>query len=245
MRLKHYINESGYGEDFDSDDFFTEWWPLIKKNCMPYLKDIKKSGKDFLQREMDSSTDFSLRTVRKDREPTDTPLHIHKYLNSLFKKRFGWNVRSEGVFVWLNRRDLSSYRYLIFPFGNYSIVYCRYVKDLYTDSNIYDVKTTNITDFDSVDLVKDIKLSDSIRNHRLAIIERHRVRSDKYYVGIWKYIIGELINKEYEETTYDKTINDLIVEGCLRCNKYYAIRFSDNYRMVGKLKNIINKDEDI
>jgi len=50
-------------------------------------------------------------TPRKDRKPTDTPKEIHNKLDSLFQKKFGWKVRSEGVFVTGSR----SFKYIWSP----------------------------------------------------------------------------------------------------------------------------------
>jgi hypothetical protein len=49
---------------------------------------------------------YQLKNIRKNRKPLDTPLQIHNYWNNLFQKKFGWKVRSEGVFVWAVKKNL-------------------------------------------------------------------------------------------------------------------------------------------
>jgi hypothetical protein len=75
------------------------------------------------------SSNFVKKKTRKDRMPLSTPLNIHNMLDTLFVKRFGWKVRSEGVFTYGAEGYL--YSHYLFPIGKFKFVYSPRVKDLW------------------------------------------------------------------------------------------------------------------
>lgn len=70
---------------------------------------------------------------RKDRRPKDTPLQVQNILDDLFKKKFGWKARSEGVFVSNGNSqagEFGKYVYRFLPIGDYKYVYNPGISDL-------------------------------------------------------------------------------------------------------------------
>jgi hypothetical protein len=114
---------------------------LLDKNCKPFIKEMK-SGKNFLIRMSPKyaiKQDIIVSSPRKNRNPTDTPYHIHKEMDEMLDSKFGWKPRSEGLFAWIAQRKGGSDNYwfnnkgsrLVFPVGSYRYVYSPKVKDVY------------------------------------------------------------------------------------------------------------------
>lgn len=72
-------------------------------------------------------------TPRKDRRPSDMPLDIHKDLDTLFQKKFGWRPRSEGVFTTSDKVQTEEYGlpYVLFPSNGFQVVYDPNIEDLF------------------------------------------------------------------------------------------------------------------
>lgn len=123
MRLINYLNEK---KEWDREEFEEKLFPLIKKNCSQYLKELKKSkGECLLFRGWDGKLNgFDIKTPRKDRLPRLVPEYLHVLLDEELKKRYGWKVRSEGVFTG-NRKSVGHYGNLhfIIPFDGYKYIW--------------------------------------------------------------------------------------------------------------------------
>jgi hypothetical protein len=254
MRLLSYINEA------DKEYELEEWWPLIEKNCMPYLKDIKKSDKPFLTRSMPISKNdnFIVSDVRKDRRPLDTKLPMHNFLNNLFYSKFKWRPRSEGLFCWLSKNYYSvcnvSHKHLIFPFGNYKLVYSPYISDLFINADldrVYSYMTIyNLSidkKYEENEDSRKIKLFDIIvLNKPRVYISRIRDllpqdTSKEVIFATWKRLVKDLIDATYLQTTIDKTNIQKRVECVVKCNKYYAInigKYGEEYIKRELMNNI-------
>jgi hypothetical protein len=133
MRLQTYLNET-------IDPYIVNSiWKKLTKDCMPFLKELKKSNSPrdkFFYRGFHGGNLYSeidKKKVRNNREPSDTPLAIHNYLNKEFKKKFGWNVRGEGSFATSDKERAGGYGtpFLFFPVGKYKYVWSEEVSDLY------------------------------------------------------------------------------------------------------------------
>lgn len=103
---------------------------LIKNDCQPFIR-MAKPCKGLAVRSVTSmmSVNFTKKKTRKDRQPLSTPLNVHNMLDTLFVKRFGWKVRSEGVFTYGAEGYL--YSHYLFPIGKFKFVYSPLVKDLW------------------------------------------------------------------------------------------------------------------
>jgi len=102
---------------------------LIKK-CGPFIEEskglplyrgygMKMSAALHGQREV---------TVRKDRKPRDTSIEIHNIMNAYFFKKFGVNVRSEGLFAIGDIKRASSYGHphYVLPVGKFKYVWAEW-----------------------------------------------------------------------------------------------------------------------
>jgi len=114
---------------------------MLKADCKPYLSILKRTDK-MLCRGTDSPPKTNIyedevyyfkRKPRKDRRPLSTGPLVHKQLDDLFKKKFGWKVRSEGVFVNSDYGTASGYghTYFFFPIGQFKYVWSPKVGDLW------------------------------------------------------------------------------------------------------------------
>jgi len=131
MRLEKYMRSTDY--------LLSIWrrgpslWQNLKKDCKPFLKEIKKYKLFWFWRGSEKDVKhYEKFETRKNRRPRDTPLWIHNILNKEFKKKFGWSVRSEGVFASSDKYGLYIYgeENMFFPVGKYKYVWSPKVNDL-------------------------------------------------------------------------------------------------------------------
>jgi len=109
---------------------------LIKRDCKPFLKRVK-GAKEFLWRGMDRRLDIITKIVpRKNRAPKDTPQEVHDILDDLFRSRFGWKARSEGVFCYARKGSAEGYgtAHMVFPIGDWTFLWNGEVNDLYVST---------------------------------------------------------------------------------------------------------------
>lgn len=129
MRLMQYINE---GNDTSK---FLDHWSKIKKDCVPFLKELKstKTNKLIFRGTDSSSNVFDKKKRRKDRYPKDMSQELHEVLDISFKKKLGWKARSEGVFAHVDKNFVEGFGepYIIFPIGKYKYAWHPKMMDLY------------------------------------------------------------------------------------------------------------------
>lgn len=135
MKFKIYLNEK--------NNSIENVVKTLKKNCKKFIKEIKFS-KNFLFRGHKSFNELMIeKKRRKDRKPKDLDIDTSKYFDVLFNKKFGWNVRSSGIFTTFDINTSEDYGnpYLFFPIGNYKYVYSYDVEDLYSliDDDLYGI----------------------------------------------------------------------------------------------------------
>ncbi len=136
MRLARYIKEAKYDNEYIATKVI---YPMLVKNSKPFmiefLRNQRKSGFKWLWRGTDKQiTEIGAVTTRKNRKPKDTPQKVHELLDLLFFKKFGWKVRSEGVFTnpYANFvLPYGNYKYVFFPIGKYRYVWSSRVEDLF------------------------------------------------------------------------------------------------------------------
>jgi len=129
MRLKQYINEEKSAEEIIQ---------ILKKDCWPFLSAMKKcsGSKNFWRGVISDYSDpgFLKKRVRQDRKPKDIGLDLHKTLDKLFLKKFGWKVRSSGVFATSDMGMAIGYGELclFFPIGKFKFVWSQHIDDLWS-----------------------------------------------------------------------------------------------------------------
>lgn len=127
-KFYNYLNEKDNIRDYPDD------LELIKKDCLPFLKDLKRSKYPFLYSGRSSWDPFVKRKVRKNRRPKDSPIELHEIFDRFFKNNFGVKARSEGMFVSRSSYLAEDYGtpYWVFPIGNkYKFIWSDQVEDLY------------------------------------------------------------------------------------------------------------------
>jgi hypothetical protein len=155
MRLQKYIIDESRMERRMLEEF-RDFFPKFYKDCKKFLDDWEKSGaKTFLNRNTHEATDFYLikkSHVDSHRNPMDTPRELHDYLNEIFKRKFGWNVRN-GVFTSGKYLDsqYGSNQYIFFPIGNYKFVYSPKIEDLYSYFEDYDLVVPPVNYYEARD----------------------------------------------------------------------------------------------
>jgi hypothetical protein len=104
---------------------------MFRSDCSKFLKESKmhpffRGSKNL------SVTTYKKIKPRKNRKPLDTPQELHDAMDKSFKKKFGWKVRSEGVFCIGDKTQTNYYgkRYIILPIGDdYKFVWSSTIKD--------------------------------------------------------------------------------------------------------------------
>ena len=131
MRLANYIlNE----ENISTGE---ELVKVLMRDCAPFVSDLAIDNfANFLYRGSQKSFSGIISNKnkpRKDRKPRDTPMELHLRFDKLFQRKFGWKVRSSGVFATPDIYSVEEYGifYLFFPIGKYRYVWSPEISDLY------------------------------------------------------------------------------------------------------------------
>lgn len=149
MRLYEYL-ERPYK---DLPEAIDEISNLLLKECNQFLKEVGSSIMLYrgTEREISKSKGYDKVIPRDVRMPKDTPVEIHTVLDDEFKKKFGWRVRSQGVFATTSMDqawNFGSYIYNFFPCNGYKYVYSDDIYDLtghLTDEGILLVRSGKYT----------------------------------------------------------------------------------------------------
>src|SRR5574343_57678 len=126
MRLEKYLNE-------EESDYVSQIIDNVDKS---YLNTVLKNG--WLYRGTEDTSDFVMKTVRKNRTPMTTPKLVQKTLDELFFNKFGWNPRSQSAFISGDKGQAEGYgeAYLFFPIGEYRFVWSKDVRDLFDEVDL-------------------------------------------------------------------------------------------------------------
>jgi len=89
----------------------------IKNDCKPFLQEIKGAG--FIYRGIKNTSWFIKKTTRSNRNPMNMTQRNLELYDKVFKEKFGWKPRSEGVFTSADLDDMHMYGsiYYFFPIG--------------------------------------------------------------------------------------------------------------------------------
>lgn len=73
--------------------------------------------------------------VRKDREPLNTPVRLHKLIDSWMEENLGSKFRSQSIFCCGNYYTAMSFGtpHVIIPIGEFKYAWSPYLEDLYSD----------------------------------------------------------------------------------------------------------------
>jgi hypothetical protein len=130
MKFETYIKEENRADEKIKYQL-TSLRETIKKECSQFIKEF-----DYLlfRGVILQSPLFRKYVPRTDRRPLDTPKEIHDILDAAFQKKFGWKVRSEGVFTTPSFTLSSVYgdSVIFFPIDGYKYVFSKTVSDVTT-----------------------------------------------------------------------------------------------------------------
>ncbi|MFW6129886.1 MAG: hypothetical protein ACOC56_01805 [Atribacterota bacterium] len=131
MRLEQYLTES-------KENKIEEIKSILKKNCMGFINEISKGDRLLYRSVKKDIKHYRIIIPRRNRIPLDTSLTLHNMADKLFKKKFGWKVRSEGVFTKRIEDTFYGTPYIFFPLGKYKYVWSDLVVDFsYELGDIY------------------------------------------------------------------------------------------------------------
>lgn len=122
------------------------------------------------------------RKVRKDRKPLSTSDKRHVEANKWFEDNFGVKARSEGLFcypkgLWQNASEYGK-MYLIFPIGEFKIIWSPEVKDLFMQIDFgKEIRRKNIDE-----LLGSLEFQDNDVKAALKSSSELMVICDEYYV---------------------------------------------------------------
>lgn len=194
--------------------------------------------------------DYQLFERRHDRQPTDMPFHIHKILDDLFMKKFGWKARGSGVFATSSINDAKQYTniipqpgriggfvkrdpYIFVAKGEYDILYNPDVSDLFgyiCDDN------TEYMDVDSWILKKyNLDFSEEVPNWEDDNGEKYKKMEQEYETDLIKFLENIVDGyHSYESQEFDivdaaSNYNEIM----FNCDEYYLFNI--------KYKNEISK----
>ena len=127
MKFHIYLNEN------DTPQTMEDIVEILKRDCMPMLKFLKKLGWRYLfHRYTDPPKNrFELKFSRTNRKPLDTPLWLHYFIDDLLYQKFGWKPRSEGVFVWPEPIGETHGTFCVFPVDTFDLIWSPQVGDFY------------------------------------------------------------------------------------------------------------------
>ena len=187
MRLINYLNES----DEITDDIIGK----LKKDCSPIISLYKKT-KLPIYRGLKNDIDFFVeKKVRKNRKPRVIGKTLHKLLDELYLKHWGFKARSQGLFCGAYNAAANwgeGSPYIIFPVGKF-----KYVYTILDETDFWSNVLTHYEDYQNNSDFEDYEIEDI----------SERIKDDYFNKGIEPIIKSK--------TRYEVIIN---------CNKYYAIK---------------------
>lgn len=253
MKFYKYLNEE-LNTDTELYDFLT----TLKKECGTYLKNFKGDYSDtFLMSGRPDNNPFIKKKIRKDRMPLDTPRELHDLMDSVFKEEFGFKARSESMFCWSSRVDETtpSYNtygdlYLIFPVGDYDLLYGEKVTDLFNEVSL--IIHYAFGKFDTID-GKDVRyntsnwslkkmlsnLNQEVTFYREGSEKTSRVYKAKEIHELLVSEIGKIIKTKYTKVKNGKAKNvGSVTEIMLHCDYVYMLRMEYLIKNKEKLSDI-------
>lgn len=285
MRLDEYIQKSLFPDivpDKDSEKL-SKWvfrignnnfkldinmLDLIDHECSQIIKEYKKVGKVLYRgsksRGRQISPNIYKAVPREDRRPKDTRLEHHEEMDDLFNKKFGWRVRSSGVFTSSkpgSAKEFGSLN-LFLPVNGYKYVWSPQYDDLYSDfledlENKLEYEIDNKTYWIDTKTNEKYLLSDIIhipgyrsydydedniivtlydRDDNGNNIEILLVRDDNIYIDDFRTQKMEDAVGTYENTELQRAILSSS-EIVFKCKYYYLIPLNEsNYFQYDKLK---------
>jgi hypothetical protein len=175
MRLIKHLKEE------HNPNIWNEVYGMLEKDCSQILKAMQHTHNALWRGTKNTGKEIVLKTPRMDRRPKDTPEALHGWLDVSFHEKFGWYVRTEGVFATASKSlaDEFGKPYMFFPFNGYEFVWSEVVQDLTNDIEDYK-RGSQIQDFEIEEFVQQYTNKDI----HAAIWSMNEIsfKCDKYYL---------------------------------------------------------------
>lgn len=125
MKFENYLVEKKAKFDYNPA------MDIIENECSKILDIYKKAGKPLFRSNW-SSEYFVEKNKRSGvRKPRNIDIEIHRFLNKLFKEKFGWNVR-DGIFASSEySSQIYGNQYYFFPVNKFKYAWSPKIEDLY------------------------------------------------------------------------------------------------------------------
>lgn len=157
--LKNVLIGKGYYRDKNDQSLINDFngvKKILERDCSPFLKELKMA-KQLVFRgikkmslsdnyKVNNINDFYIKNRRRDRRPVDIDYYISEKIDDIFYDKFGFKIRSEGVYTskspYISRQysdifvtDYYSYdtikNYIFFPIGEYDHYWSPKIDDLF------------------------------------------------------------------------------------------------------------------
>jgi len=195
---------------------------ILKKDCKKFIKFVGLYNPPALvyRSIKGSNDDYTTRTPRTNRKPTDTPLYVQEIMDVLFYERFGWKPRSGGVFTATGGFEGYGVPHVFFPIGDFKFVWSPEVRDLFIDLN-------------KLHLYK-IEMRHPYKN------SSKRKNSREFYEEIRK-ALKPLIDSFYQNEKYNLAFNEER-EIVWKCKKYHLVNIHYfNFHKETLMKELFNR----
>lgn len=225
MKFYNYLNEQP--QEILNPDQITQ---MLESNCRNYLKDLKQVNfkRPFLLsgRSKNKSPIFK-GTVRKNRQPKDTPQSLHDLINDKFEEKFGVRLRGNSLFITGRTTEAKQYGkpYIIFPINEYQVYWSEkvndlyayffsYLEDFYFRTRIYKEEANDIFSYVSTGDISYVQKPNFVDELNLAVDQWKEFR-EKFLQRL------NFIIKTFEQGKMEEGLKTG-VEIMLYCNQYYA-----------------------
>jgi hypothetical protein len=238
-----------FDEDFRinnyTDEDFDKIRDILENDCVKFLGELgemisMESEIDFFSLVFRGIRDYDydmpglvIKYSRKDRRPTDMSQEISDDIDRSFVEKFGYPLRSSGVFCTKSHDFASRYvhdglsPFLFFPVGDYKYYWSENIVDLYAEvwrENWYMYMDAELSGDDPDKALKDIVLDreigpeeyETIKDNFDEVLEGYR---DEYR-NIYKSFI-ETVTDTYIEGDSLSNVNRS--ELTFICDKYYLV----------------------
>lgn len=134
MRLTNYLTEETLEDIEQEKKLVNEMIETLEHDCSEIISVYKKANGFLYRGSKKSIKMYDYITPRPDRQPKDTPQIYHDMIDDIFKKKYGWRARSEGVFASgeVMAKEYGK-AYLFFPVNGYKYLWSEKIQDLYSD----------------------------------------------------------------------------------------------------------------
>jgi len=128
VRLIRHLNEQKRTPYHDEADKIAE---ILLKSCLPAIKEMRVAKKVLWRGMYGTSSGINLHQTRKDREPKDAGKFVHKLMDEIFGRKYGWFPRSNSAICSNSYGIASDYGFprTVFPIGRYKCLWARGVAD--------------------------------------------------------------------------------------------------------------------